>query len=221
MLRRTFVKASAALALAATIVMPAFAATAGQDYQVLEKPLPGGEGKIVKIWSYDCPFCFKYDAGVDPKVMPGAEQATGLHFEMMHLETKGKYGRAASEFLAYCQLEDQKAGVKSVEDAKSLYKKAKDAWYQAYHKKGERWAAGEEAFLKTALDATGITADAFAAARKSAEVQQLADSWKPSYDVAKIQGVPAYVVNSKYLVMTKSIRSVKGFTELLTELSKL
>lgn len=221
MLRRTFVKASAALALAATIAMPAFAATAGQDYQVLEKPLPGGEGKIVKIWSYDCPFCFKYDAGVDPKVMPGAEQATGLHFEMMHLETKGKYGRAASEFLAYCQLEDQKAGVKSVEDAKSLYKKAKDAWYQAYHKKGERWAAGEEAFLKTALDATGITADAFAAARKSAEVQQLADSWKPSYDVAKIQGVPAYVVNGKYLVMTKSIRSVKGFTELLTELSKL
>lgn len=221
MLRRTFVKASAALAFAATIAMPAFAATAGQDYQVLEKPLPGGEGKIVKIWSYDCPFCFKYDAGVDPKVMPGAEQATGLHFEMMHLETKGKYGRAASEFLAYCQLEDQKAGVKSVEDAKSLYKKAKDAWYQAYHKKGERWAAGEEAFLKTALDATGITADAFAAARKSAEVQQLADSWKPSYDVAKIQGVPAYVVNGKYLVMTKSIRSVKGFTELLTELSKL
>lgn len=221
MLRRTFVKASAALAFAATIAMPAFAATAGQDYQVLEKPLPGGEGKIVKIWSYDCPFCFKYDAGVDPKVMPGAEQATGLHFEMMHLETKGKFGRAASEFLAYCQLEDQKAGVKSVEDAKSLYKKAKDAWYQAYHKKGERWAAGEEAFLKTALDATGITADAFAAARKSAEVQQLADSWKPSYDVAKIQGVPAYVVNGKYLVMTKSIRSVKGFTELLTELSKL
>ena len=221
MLRRTFVKASAALAFAATITMPAFAATAGQDYQVLEKPLPGGEGKIVKIWSYDCPFCFKYDAGVDPKVMPGAEQATGLHFEMMHLETKGKFGRAASEFLAYCQLEDQKAGVTSVEDAKSLYKKAKDAWYQAYHKKGERWAAGEEAFLKTALDATGITADAFAAARKSAVVQQLADSWKPSYDVAKIQGVPAYVVNGKYLVMTKSIRSVKGFTELLTELSKL
>ena len=221
MLRRTFVKASAALALAATIAMPAFAATVGQDYQVLGKPLPVGEGKIVKIWSYDCPFCFKYDAGVDPKVMPGAEQATGLHFEMMHLETKGKFGRAASEFLAYCQLEDQKAGVTSVEDAKSLYKKAKDAWYQAYHKKGERWAAGEEAFLKTALDATGITADAFAAARKSAEVQQLADSWKPSYDVAKIQGVPAYVVNGKYLVMTKSIRSVKGFTELLTELSKL
>ena len=215
MLRRTFVKASAALAFAATITMPAFAATAGQDYQVLEKPLPGGEGKIVKIWSYDCPFCFKYDAGVDPKVMPGAEQATGLHFEMMHLETKGKFGRAASEFLAYCQLEDQKAGVTSVEDAKSLYKKAKDAWYQAYHKKGERWAAGEEAFLKTALDATGITADAFAAA------QQLADSWKPSYAAAKIQGVPAYVVNGKYLVMTKSIRSVKGFTELLTELSKL
>ena len=220
MLRRTLLKASAVVA-ASALVPAAFAGTLGTDYVKLDTPLVGGEGKIIKVWSYDCPFCFKYDVGVDPKVMPEAEKASGLKFDMYHLETKGKYGRAASEFLAYCQLEDQKAGVTSVEDAKSLYKKAKDAWYQAYHKKGERWAAGEEAFLKTALDATGITADAFAAARKSAEVQQLADSWKPSYDVAKIQGVPAYVVNGKYLVMTKSIRSVKGFTELLTELSKL
>lgn len=224
MLRRTLIKTGAALALslsALSTALPASAATVGTDYVKLEAPLPGGEGKIVKIWSYDCPFCFKYDAGVDPKVMPAAEKATGLHFEMMHLETKGKFGRAASEFLAYCQLEDKKAGVTSVEDAKSLYKKAKDAWYQAYHRKQERWSAGEEAFLKTAFDATGISADAFAAARKSAEVQQLADSWKPCYDVAKIQGVPAYVVNGKYLVLTKSIRSVKGFTDLLTELSKL
>ena len=52
----------------------------------------------------------------------------------------------------------------------------------SYHKKGERWASGEEAFLKTALDATGITAEDFAAARKTDEVVKLADSWKVSYD---------------------------------------
>lgn len=89
----------------------------------------------------------------------------------------------------------------------------------SYHKKGERWASGEEAFLKTALDATGITAEDFAAARKTDEVVKLADGWKVSYDVAKIQGVPAYVVNGKWLVMTKSIRGFKGFESLLTELA--
>lgn len=216
MLRRTLIKASAALTLCAAL--PAFAFTQGTDYIPLEKPLAGYEGTIAKIWSYDCPFCFKYDAGVDPKVMPAAEKATGLKFKMVHLETKGKYGRTASEFLAMCEIRDEAAG-KTVHDKDSLYKKAKDAWYQAYHKKGERWTAGEAAFVKTALDATGITAADFEAARKSEEVVKLADSWKVSYDVAKIQGVPAYVVNGKWLVMTKSIRGFKGFEDLLKELA--
>ena len=48
----------------------------------------------------------------------------------------------------------------------------------------------------------------------------MADSWKPCYDVAKIQGIPAYVVNGKYLIMTKGIRSVQGFVDLIAELSK-
>ncbi len=36
-------------------------------------------------------------------------------------------------------------------------------------------------------------------------VQNLVNSWKSVYDVAKIQGIPAYVVNGKWLIMTKSI----------------
>ena len=219
MFRRTLIQAAAALACAAAIPS-AFAFAEGTDYVALSAPLPGGEGKLVKVWSYDCPFCFKYDAGVDPKMVPAMEKATGLKFDMFHLETKGKYGRAGSELFAYCLVKDKAAGVTNLEDPKSLFKKAKDAVYKAYHKKGERWTAGEEAFLKTGLDAAGIPADEFAKNRKNADVQALADSWKASYDVGKIQGIPAYVVNGKYLIMTKSIRSVNGMVELIGELAK-
>ena len=196
------------------------AATEGTDYVKLEKPMVNAEGKLTKIFSYDCPFCFKFDVGVDPKMVPLAEKATGLKFDMVHIETKGKYGRAGSELFAWCQLRDKAAGITDWEDPKSIFKKAKDAIYKAYHRQGERWASGEAAFLKTGLDAIGATAEEFEAARKTPEVQQLADSWKPSYDVAKIQGIPAYVVNGKYLIMTKSIRSVQGLVDLITELSK-
>lgn len=60
MLRRTFI-ASAVLLATAAAAPSAFAFTEGKDadYITLEKPLAGGEGKIVKVWSYDCPFCFK------------------------------------------------------------------------------------------------------------------------------------------------------------------
>ena len=196
----------------------AMAATEGTDYVKLEKPYAYGEGKLTKVFSYDCPFCFKYDVGVDPKVLPRIEKETGLVFNPVHLETKGKYGRVASEFLAMCMLKDKAAGV-SIESKDSLFKKAKDAVYKAYHKKGERWTAGEAAFLKTLTDATGISADEFNKAKGDEAVKKLCDEWKASYDIAKIQGIPAYVVNGKYLIMTKSIRGLDGMVNLVKELS--
>ena len=198
----------------------AMAATEGTDYVKLEKPYAYGEGKLTKVFSYDCPFCFKYDVGVDPKVLPRIEKETGLVFNPVHLETKGKYGRVASEFLAMCMLKDKAAGV-SIESKDSLFKKAKDAVYKAYHKKGERWTAGDAAFLKTLTDATGISADEFNKAKGDEAVKKLCDEWKASYDIAKIQGIPAYVVNGKYLIMTKSIRGLDGMVNLVKELSAM
>ena len=40
-----------------------------------------------------------------------------------------------------------------------------------------------------------------------------------TYPVAKIQGIPAYVVNGKYLIMTKSIRNFDGMVALVKELA--
>ncbi len=196
------------------------AAVEGTDYVKLDKPLVNAEGKLTKVFSYDCPFCFKYDVGVDPKVLPRVEKELNLTFNPVHLETKGKYGRTVSEFLAMCMLKDKAAGV-SIESADSLFKKAKDAVYKAYHKKGERWTSGEAAVVKTLTDATGITADEFAKAKNDAAVKALCAEWKTSYDIAKIQGIPAYVVNGKYLIMTKSIRNFDGMVNLVKELKDM
>lgn len=198
----------------------AMAATEGTDYVKLEKPMVNAEGKLTKIFSYDCPFCYKYDVGVDPKVLPRIEKEAGLAFNPVHLETKGKYGRTASEFLAMCMLKDKAAGV-SIESKDSLFKKAKDAIYHAYHKKGERWTSGEAAFVKTLTDATGISLDEFNKAKNDEAVKALCAEWKTSYDVAKIQGIPAYVVNGKYLIMTKSIRNFDGMVNLVKELKAM
>ena len=54
----------------------------------------------------------------------------------------------------------------------------------------------------------------------SARAQEILKTWDESYDVAKIQGVPAFVVNGKYLIMTKSITSLDGMAQLIEELLK-
>lgn len=84
--------------------------------------------------------------------------------------------------------------------------KAKFARYAAYHDKKERWSDGKDpaAFIKTGLDAAGMSRADFEAALKDPAVQETLEKWKAAYDVAKIQGVPAYVVNGKYLIYTKT-----------------
>lgn len=221
MQRRLLIKSFAGIFIAAGLSQAARAADdfkEGADFVKLAKPLPDAQGKVIKVFSYDCPFCFRYDRGVDPQAIPKIEKL-GLKFEPRHLETKGKYGRCASEFFALCILKDQKAG-RSLESKDSLFKKAKDAVYYAYHRKSERWTKGESAFIETLSQATGISAAEFEKARKSSAVANLANSWKSTYDIAKIQGIPAYVVNGKWLVKTASIRSIDSLVQLISMLAR-
>ncbi len=54
----------------------------------------------------------------------------------------------------------------------------------------ERWSDGKDpaAFIKTGLDAAGMSQADFEAALKEPAVQETLEKWKASYDVAKIQG---------------------------------
>ncbi|EEE1154148.1 thiol:disulfide interchange protein DsbA/DsbL [Salmonella enterica subsp. enterica serovar Teko] len=206
--------------LTAALVTPfaASAFTEGTDYMVLEKPIPNADKTLIKVFSYACPFCYKYDKAVTGPVSD--KVADLVTFTPFHLETKGEYGKQASEVFAVLIAKDKVAGI-SLFDAKSQFKKAKFAWYAAYHDKKERWSDGKDpaAFIKTGLDAAGMSQADFEAALKDPAVQETLEKWKAAYDVAKIQGVPAYVVNGKYLIYTKNIKSIDSMAELVRELA--
>ena len=55
-------------ALAVSFTASAF--TEGTDYMVLEKPIPNADKTLIKVFSYACPFCYKYDkAGNDSNLL--------------------------------------------------------------------------------------------------------------------------------------------------------
>ncbi|MBE3610392.1 thiol:disulfide interchange protein DsbA/DsbL [Campylobacter californiensis] len=214
-----FSKAVKLLACAAIFgAISASAFSEGADYVKLEQPIPNADKTFIKVFSYDCPFCYKYDKSVTPKVVEQLGDAA--KFRPFHLKTKGKYGTLASELFAVLVVKDEANGVKNSFADDSLFKKAKMAYYKAYHDKKERWSDGKdpEAFLKVGLDATGLSKADFEAALKDEKVQNLLKEWDASYDVAKIQGVPAFVVNGKYLIYTAKITSIDGMEQLVKEL---
>ena len=190
----------------------------GKEYQILQKPLDVPKNSVVKVFSYECPHCYKFDKTVTPKLF---SELDGVKFIPYHLKTKGKLGETASKIFAVLAVMDEEKGV-SLLDENSLFKKAKFAYYKAYHDQKQRWSDGkdEAAFLKTGLDAAGISEADYQKKLEDPKVAELLKKWDESYDVAKIQGVPAFVVNGKYLIMTKSISSIDGMAQLVEELLK-
>ncbi|AOV97929.1 thiol:disulfide interchange protein [Edwardsiella hoshinae] len=208
--------------LACALLASSFAASAfseGTDYVLLEKPIPNAQGTLIKVFSYDCPFCYKYDKAVTG---PVAEKVKAVvRFEPYHLDTKGVYGPQASDVFAVLINKDRAAGLSLFDDT-SRFKKAKFAYYAAYHDKKERWGDGKDpaAFIQTGLQAAGLSQAELEQGRHDPAVQKTLAAWKnAAYDVAKIQGVPAYVVNGKYLIMTKNIKSIDSMAALVNELA--
>lgn len=118
----------------AALVSPfaASAFTEGTDYMVLEKPIPNADKTLIKVFSYACPFCYKYDKAVTGPVSD--KVADLVTFTPFHLETKGEYGKQASEVFAVMIAKDQAAGSHCLTPNHSS-KKAKFAYYTAYHDK--------------------------------------------------------------------------------------
>ncbi|CZE46935.1 thiol:disulfide interchange protein DsbA/DsbL [Campylobacter geochelonis] len=224
---KSVVKSVAVMAIVAGVSASA-AVVEGKDYVVLEKPIANAQNTIIKVYSYDCPFCYKYDKAVTKPVMA---KLPDMKFTPYHLATKGVFGKYGSEVAAVAIVKDEAAGTSLLDD-NSNFKKSKFALYKAYHDKKERWggdaskAENVDAFLKTALDAIGMSKAEFEAAVKDPKVQELLTKWGmdnngDAYSVAKIQGVPAFVVNGKYLIKTSSIRGIDQMVNTINELKAM
>lgn len=190
----------------------------GRDFIVLKEPLPNAQNSVIEIFSYACPFCYRYSK-ILPKVIESLPK--NVEFKPYHLEKMGDYGKVASQVFAVLLDKDKKSNI-TTKDSKSAFLKAQNAYFNEYNIKKERWGQGKnlQSFLHTGLDAAGVKIEEFYAALQEKGVQEILRFWEAGYEVAIIQGVPAFVVNGKYLIYTKSIASLKDLEYKIDELLK-
>lgn len=196
------------IAIAATLFLSfgAHAATEGVEYQVLPEVAQfNAPNSVIKIYSINCPFCYKYEkAGIPNEgILP-----KGVEMDQFHITTKPPFGVEKSQALAI-------ALTKSEAD----YKKVKTAYYDMYHVKKKKFTSSE-ATIAHALPLLGMSASEFATASQQPEVKAIMTKWDQGVEVAKIQGIPAITVNGKYLINTKSITSMDMLKSLIAELSQ-
>lgn len=198
----------ALVSIAATLFLSfgAHAATEGVEYQALPKSVQfDAPHQVVKIYSINCPFCYKYErAGIPSK--KSLPQGTSL--DQYHLATKPPFGKEKTVALAIAE------SFKSEAVFKSLKKK----YYAQYHVKKQKFKDADST-INFALDILDMSRADFDQYAKKPEVTKLMDKWAKGVKIAKIQGIPAITVNGKYLINTKKISSMKMLEELIAELS--
>ncbi|MCR4942063.1 MAG: thiol:disulfide interchange protein DsbA/DsbL [Campylobacter sp.] len=198
------------------VAINANAFSEGEDYILLQKPILTQKGTLIKIFSYACPFCYKYDKIVVPTIVKKVE---GLKYEPFHLKNKANEhneGETANKIFAVAIIKDKAKGVDLLSDD-SLFKKAQMAYYEAYNDKKQRWSDAES-FLDFGLQASGISKAEYEKMLDDTKVQALLEKWEQSYEIAKIRGVPAFVVNGKYLINTAKLNSIDAMCKLIQEL---
>lgn len=200
-----------------TLCLSAFALEDGVEYQTLQKPLNVPQNSIVKVFSYACVHCYKFDRTVTGKLFKALPE---MSFIPYHLKTKGALGESASEILAALISLDELNGISLLDD-NSKFKKAKFALYKATHDNKDDFGGGKDKarFYKSILGAAGVSKAEFDAASASARAKTILKSWDDSYDVAAVSGVPAYVVGGKYLINLSAAGSIDKMVEIIKELS--
>lgn len=176
----------------------------GKHYLTLGSEAFKADNQVVKIYSTNCPFCYKYEKAVIPnyvKNLPG-----GVEYDAYHITTKPPFGKEKASVVAVA---------KTIGAAE--YNKVKMAYYKHIHDDKIKFESGEEA-VSFGLSAGGISKSDFDQKVKSQEVQSLLAKWDQGVAVAKIKGIPAIVVDGKYLINTQSVTSMKMLDELTAEL---
>ena len=204
------------LILSAFFALNLSALTEGVEYQTLAKPLNVPKTSVVKVFSYDCPHCYKFDRTITRKLM---SKLDGVKFIPYHLSTKGKLGETTSKIFAALISIDEANGTDLLSD-ESKFKQAKFAIYKARHDEKDDFNDGKDKqrFIDLALNAAHVSKDEYEKALSSDRAKELLNEWFASYDVASISGVPAFVVSGKYLINLSAASSIDEMAKTIKEL---
>ncbi|SDI93815.1 thiol:disulfide interchange protein DsbA [Ferrimonas sediminum] len=194
------------LAAASLLALTAQAAefSEGKHYIDLKDQGFNAPNQVVKVYSTNCPFCYKYEKAVMPNYIKNLPD--GVDYDAYHITTKPPFGLEKATVVAVAKTLGEKQ-----------YKKVKMAYYKHIHDDKIKFKSSEEA-TSFGLKAAGIDAADFEAKKGSAEVSALLTKWDQGLKVAKVKGIPAIVVNGQYLIVTQSITSMKMLDDLTAEL---
>ncbi len=160
----------------------------GKDYKVIENPLPlhkAGENEVLEFFSYACGHC----ANLEPRLLKWVAEEKPKDVGFYTIPAVG--GRMWT-FVAQVKFTAEKLGLDHQFDAK---------YFKAIHEDGERALLGDkEKAFEFIMKEGKFTEEQVEKAWNSLQIKNSLSKSNHLWQQAKLEGVPALIVNGKYLV---------------------
>ncbi|MFQ6371913.1 thiol:disulfide interchange protein DsbA/DsbL [Shewanella sp. YIC-542] len=177
----------------------------GVNYKIVTDKPASVKPTLTEYFSFYCPHCYHFAKTFMPPLK--ANLPKGMTLTQNHVEFIGReMGVVMSRAWAIATL-------LKVEDKIEL------PLFSAIHDKRQPFTNMEQ--VKQFFVAAGVDGKEFEAAANSFMVNSLMANMKRSTENAKIDGVPALMVNEKYLIDTASLKSFEQLVALVNYLNKL
>ncbi|PIE45730.1 MAG: disulfide bond formation protein DsbA [Gammaproteobacteria bacterium] len=180
----------------------------GQDYQVLEDPLPlqqSGQMEVVEFFSYACPHCYNLSAAIHHWMENDKPADVGFY----------QIPATGGKLWAFT------ARVKYTADKLGLGKHFDDKYFAAIHKEHRRRLLGDQSAvfeLMSQFDVSEVSAEkAWNSLQVKSSLKQSEKLWQKS----GLSGVPVVVVNGRYVVNLTTYEHFFSVIDFLLATTKL
>ncbi|KID59115.1 disulfide bond formation protein [Pseudoalteromonas luteoviolacea] len=161
--------------------------------------------RVVEFFSFYCPACYRFE-GV-AKALDASLPAT-VPLEKLHVNFLGGLPPEVQGYLSYGYIIAKQFGVES---------QVVDQVFSTIHEQNGRFANMKD--VQKLLEAHGVSAEKFDSALASMPVisaeKAMQDEQKRFSEAGAVRGVPTFIVNDKYRVITSSLNSQAQFNELV------
>lgn len=176
----------------------------GKHYQVISKTATSTPN-VTEFFSFYCPHCYRFEflaREIEGQLPEGAK------FEKSHVD-----------FMRTTSTETQQALSRALVVAEkfNMGHKMVDAIFEHIHKKKDTFSS--EADIRALFEANGIEGKKFDDAMKSFTVKGAANKMKKMQDDLSnrsiLSGVPMFIVNGKYKLLSKELKSKDDYLALV------
>ncbi|MEJ6475995.1 thiol:disulfide interchange protein DsbA/DsbL [Pseudoalteromonas piscicida] len=199
----------ALIALCLPVVAMASDFTEGEHYTTLTTE-QSKDQKVTEFFSFYCPHCFRFEP-----IAKAIEQnlPEGAHFEKSHVNFLRGVPAETQSNLSYAYIIAEQEGKANLIAEKIFH---------AIHLEGNKLLEIKD--LKTLMELNGISAKQFDQAVTSMPVisaeNKMLEAQEKFSDAGALTGVPTFIVNDKYRIEMKGLKSQAQLDELIAYLLK-